>query len=94
MLGSVKLQQVAVVLRLIDVNDEAPIFIPFWTDCPTSIAKAVLSGESKTPPGTRVFKVQATDADQNAILRYQWTPGLAADITRRFYISSTSVRRL
>nr|CDS18766.1 neural cadherin [Echinococcus granulosus] len=54
------------------------------------MAKAVLAEESKTGPGTRVFKAEATDADSNAVLEYQWTPGLGASSTDRFYISPTS----
>lgn len=55
------------------------------------MAKAVLAEESKTKPGTRVFQAEATDADSNAALEYQFTPGLEASMTERFYISPTSV---
>lgn len=78
-------------MHLQDVNDERPVFVPFWPDYPSSMAKAVLAEESKTKPGTRVFQAEATDADSNAALEYQFTPGLEASMTERFYISPTSV---
>ncbi|VDN97731.1 unnamed protein product, partial [Rodentolepis nana] len=89
-----EIKNVFVTVKVIDVNDERPVFVPFWAGYPDSIAKAVLSEESKTPPGTRVFQVQAMDADAKALLEFRWTPGLDTSVTKRFSISPTSVRIL
>lgn len=78
-------------MHVIDVNDEAPQFVPFWPRYPQAIAKAVLTNESNTLPGTRVFSCGATDADSNAVLQFLWTPGSESATGGRFYIAPTCV---
>lgn len=91
MIGSSDVKEINIKIRVLDVNDERPVFLPFWPNYPSAIAKAVLSEQSQTPPGTRVFQAQARDADVNSVLEYKWSPGLDVSVTQRFYISPTSV---
>ncbi|KAM7536230.1 hypothetical protein Aperf_G00000082111 [Anoplocephala perfoliata] len=90
LLRNTEVKNVYVSVRVIDVNDEPPVFVPFFPNYPQAFARAVLAGESKTPPGTRVFHAQATDADATSLLEYSWTPGLESSSTQRFYISPSS----
>uniref|UniRef100_A0A0X3PH08 Neural-cadherin n=1 Tax=Schistocephalus solidus TaxID=70667 RepID=A0A0X3PH08_SCHSO len=77
-------------INVLDVNDEPPRFKPPWENYPDSQAKAVLVNGISTPPGTRVFQVEAIDPDVTADLVYSWTPGREVDTQGRFYISPTS----
>ncbi|VDL88848.1 unnamed protein product [Schistocephalus solidus] len=79
-------------INVLDVNDEPPRFKPPWENYPDSQAKAVLVNGISTPPGTRVFQVEAIDPDVTADLVYTWTPGREVDTQGRFYISPTSLK--
>nr|VZI52213.1 unnamed protein product [Spirometra erinaceieuropaei] len=79
-------------INVLEVNDEPPSFKPPWGSYPNAQAEAVLVGGISTPPGTRVFRAEATDPDANADLVYSWSPGREVDTQGRFYISPTSVR--
>ncbi|VDK32727.1 unnamed protein product [Dibothriocephalus latus] len=79
-------------INVLDVNDEPPRFKPPWPNYPDAQAKAVLVNEISTPPGTRVFSAEATDADATADLVYSWSPGREVDTEGRFYISPTAIK--